>query len=304
MWMTLPFLGVFLHALTNHIDNFLVGESEKTEHISTGSLIIFSAFAGLFGVVLSLMLGAQVFDIGLLDRVILVAVGGIEVVAILLYLYALGEEEVTSTALWWSLSPVIAAIASRFLLSEYLSFNQMLGIGVVVLASIVLAFKKSEMKWVFKRDVTALMLTSAFLYGMMYVLFRFSTVSESLFWAGSFWQYLGMIMAGCLFYLLSREYRTGFHELIHKSGAKLMGWNVLNEVLYLAGAGLSMYATLMVPAAFVLAAENIQPLFILMTSAVIAFFVPGYDADDLSRSAVIKKILLTMIMGLGLYLLG
>lgn len=303
MWLLLVFLGVFLHAITNHIDNFLV-EREESAHVSIGSLIIFSAFAGLLGIAVSIAFGSGFFDITITDRILLVAIGCIELVAVLLYLYALGDEEVTSVTLWWSFTPVFALIGGWFLLHEQITNTQGIGVGLIIIASLFLAFKKSEAHWIFKRRIVLLMLGSALCYGIMNTVFKYVTVSESAFWPSIFWQYIGMILMGGVFYLASTTYRNGFLKLIRTSGTLMLGGNLLNEILYLAGIALSAFATLQAPLVFVSSAENIQPLFVLITSYIISRFVPGYDADDFSKKSVLLKITLIAIMAVGLYLLG
>src|SRR3989344_4969907 len=82
-WLLLVFLSLFLHAITSHIDAFLVGESEKTKHVTIGALIVFSAFAGLFGVFVSSIMSTGFFAIPTLDKLLLIGTGIIELVAVL-----------------------------------------------------------------------------------------------------------------------------------------------------------------------------------------------------------------------------
>ena len=133
-WFLLAFGAPFLWAIVNIADNYLVAKySQKEKERSSGGLVLFSS---LIGIVMALIIGiftSNIFNIILVDKLLLLMAGGLSVVWIILYLYAIEIEDISVIVPWFLTIPIFGYILGYIFLGETLTFYQIIGSLIIFL---------------------------------------------------------------------------------------------------------------------------------------------------------------------------
>ena len=224
------------------------------------------------------------------------AVGILEGLSILAYLYAVMEDDIASVVAWFNVIPVFNLFLGLIILDEKITGLQALGFLIIITGLCILSVKRTELGLMLKKKVVILMLFSSLAYSAMTVLFKFSTETDS-FWVSSFWQYVGLAILGAIFFIFIKPYRRSFIKIFKSRGGKFYGINMVNEFLFISGTMVSNYASLLAPVALVSLVGSFQPLIVLIFSFVVGLFVSRKDTEKTTlrnRLIQIFGILLTI----------
>lgn len=302
VWILFAVLAPLLFAAVNQIDGFLV------KKVSTpGSLVVFSSLFALVTIVVSFII-VLVQGTGLSlsgTQIIILLVSGVfEIAWLYWYMQALETEEVSSVVPWFQVVPVFVLILSIIFLGERMSGLQIFGIGIVVLGSAILSRNFAE-KFRFKKRETLLMIGAAGIIAIGSVLYKIAALDLVPFWTSMFWLHIGVFGTGVVAYLVP-SFRSEFHDMIATNGRKVLGWNVLNEVLNLGGLLALLYATYLASnISYVYTISAVQPLFVLILSAVLSKVSPNFVSEDLSgRNLFFKTIAIALLVGGGILVAG
>jgi drug/metabolite transporter (DMT)-like permease len=135
-WFFIALGAPFLWALVNISDQYLVAKY-STGRRGSGGLVLFSSLIGIFVAIAIGIFKAHVFDIILLDKILLITTGGITIAWIILYLFTLEIEDVSSVVPWFLTIPVFGYILGYIFLHETLTFQQQIG-SVIILIGVLL----------------------------------------------------------------------------------------------------------------------------------------------------------------------
>ncbi len=296
IWILFAVLAPLLFAAVNQIDGFLV------KKVSTpGSLVVFSSLFAIVTIVISLII-ALVQGVGLslpgIQIGILIVSGVFEIAWLYWYMQALETEEVSSVVPWFQIVPVFVLILSIVFLGERMSGLQIFGIGIVVIGSAVLSRNFTE-KFRFKKRESLLMIGAAFIIAAGSVLYKVAAIDTVPFWTSMFWLHIGVFGTGVVAYMVP-SFRSEFHDMITTNGRKVLGWNVLNEVLNLGGLLALLYATFLASKiSYVYTISAIQPHFVLALSAVLSKLSPSFVSEDLSGKNLFFKIIAIVLLIIG-----
>src|ERR1035437_6576858 len=101
-WFFIALVAPFLWAFVNIADHYLISKySQREKEHSSGGLVIFSSFIGIFIACLILVFTQGIFDISSADKLLLILAGVLTIVWIILYLYAMEIEEVSRVVPWF-----------------------------------------------------------------------------------------------------------------------------------------------------------------------------------------------------------
>ncbi|MDQ5901312.1 MAG: hypothetical protein QG580_27 [Patescibacteria group bacterium] len=299
-WFILALLAPIVWALGNHIDAFLVKRFIKDEagggSHGVGSLIIMSCLIGILILPITFLFNPEVFIVAKETRFILIAVGFLEGLSVLAYLYAVMEDDIASVTAWFNTIPIFNLVLGFLVLGEVITKNQFLGFLIIIIGLVILSFKRTEIGLLFKKKVVFLMLLSSFSYGLMTILFKIGAEVES-FWVSSFWQYVGLSVLGLIFFIFIKPYRNSFLKIFKNKGLKFYSINTLNEFLFIAGTMISNYASLLAPVALVSLVGSFQPVIVVILGSIIALFLKEkneYTITKKQRIAQIAGILFTI----------
>ncbi len=297
-WFLYALIGPILWSLVNVADGFLVNENKKGDH-PVGSLVIFSSLIGIFASITILFFTNGLFVISLSDKFILLSTGLVNIGWIILYLYALNEDEVSAIVPWFLTIPVFGYILSYFMLGETLTSREIFGGLIILFGAGILVFKTDEnQKIKIKLKTVMYMLPSCILAALWSVLFKF-VATDAGFWISSFWEYLGLGIAGVLLFLLVKKYRVGFLSMIKTGGKKIMSVNIISEVATIFGNLATNFAILLAPVVLIQLVSTFQPIFVFIMGIVGTLFFPKIINENISKRNILHKTIAIIVMIVG-----
>jgi drug/metabolite transporter (DMT)-like permease len=301
LWFILAFSSVALWALVNIADKYLVGHNSERE-FPIGALVLFSCLTGILVSIGILIFTRGAFDIGIVDRSILVVSGMANATWIILYLNALNHDDASSVVPWFLLIPVFGYIFGYFILNETLTGRQLIGSLIVILGVIALSVRSHEGTLHFKWKTVTYMLPAALLGSLWGVLFKF-VASDVGFWAASFWEYVGLGLIGILIFSFVPSYRRGFKDMLSHGGKRILTINGTSETATIVGNLLTNYALLLAPVTLVYLVGTFQPVVVLVYALIASRFAPSIIKEDMSFRILAPKLASIAVMISGSVLL-
>ncbi|MFA6177703.1 MAG: DMT family transporter [Candidatus Paceibacterota bacterium] len=298
-WFFIALAAPFLWALVNLADKYLVTRfSHKEEEHSSGGLVLFSGLIGIFISFLIWIFIPDIFNIPILDKLLLFVCGILTIIWIVLYLFALEIEE-TSTVVPWFLSvPIFGYILGYFFLGETLVLNQFIGSGIIFLGLILISLDFSKEKKGFKHKPVLYMVFACIAVAISGVIFKYVTVGNN-FWISSFWEYFGLGVSGFFIFLFVPHYRKSFFHMNKKGGSTIFIVNTVSELMSIAGNLLTNFALLLAPVALVYLVSSFQPVIVLFLTIFTTKFFPNIAKENLTKIFLIPKIIAIIIMIIG-----
>lgn len=298
-WFFIALGAPFLWALVNIADQYLISKySDRAKEHSSGGLVLFSSLIGIFIAVFIYIFVDNVFIVSNKDILILGLTGLMTVIWIILYLYALEIEEVSSVAPWFLTVPMFGYLFGYIFLGETLSLNQIIG-GIIIVAGIILlSIDFSKEKKRIKHKPIIYMLIACVLVALSGILFKYVTI-ENNFWVSSFWEYAGLGLTGLVIYIFVPKYRREFMHMNNTGGRKIFFVNTLSELATISGNLMTNFALLLAPVTMVYLVGSFQPAIVLGLTLLGTRFLPNIVKENLSRRVLIPKIVAIIVMILG-----
>ena len=296
-WFFIALGAPFLWALTNIFDQYLVAKY-STGTRGSGGLVLFSSLIGIFIALGVFLFGFSVLDISLLDKFLLLLIGGIKIAWIILYLFTLEIEDISSVVPWFMTIPIFGYILGYLFLGETLSITQQLGSLVTLLGVFLISIDFSKGKKQVKWRPALYMLSACLLVSISGIIFKYVTAGGD-FWVSSFWEYLGLGLIGVLIYLFVPKYRDEFMQMNKAGGVKIFTLNTVSEVFATVGDFLTNFALLLAPVAMVYLVGSFQPAIVLFLTLLTTKFFPSIVKENLERNILFPKILAIVIITIG-----
>jgi drug/metabolite transporter (DMT)-like permease len=302
-WFLIALIGPILWAIVNHIDKYLL--SDDFEGSNIGALMIFSSLqCGVLILPILYFINHEVFSVSLQNIIFLIIIGVLSIFAILPYMYALDEEEASVVIPLFQLIPIWGYFLSFVILGETLNWVQTVGCILIIFGSIVITIEEDvDEKIKFKKRIIWLMLVSTVLFAIYETLFKFVAIDYG-FVISSFWEYVGVLIIGILFYVFIRSYRESFLRLLKTQGKKIISLNIGSESLTIIGNIATNFALIIAPVALVLTVSGIQPLFVFLISIFLTIFFPKIYTEKLSKKHLVQKIISILVIITGAMLLN
>jgi drug/metabolite transporter (DMT)-like permease len=294
-------VGPFFYGLTNHIDKFLLDKYFKQSGV--GTLILFSSLLSIIPLPILFWFDPTVLDINTKNIFILATVGTLHFLVLWFYLLALKNEEASVAVVFYQLVPVLGYVLGYFVLGEILQPIQLVAMSIIILGTTIIAFEIDiENNFKLRHKTILLMLSSAFLWALGSVIFKFVALEENV-WRSLFWEYIMLVLIGIIIFTLMPSYRSHFLKTIRDNSKEILLLNVTNEILYMAGNIIFSFAYLLAPIALVLLAESFQPIFVLAIGVFLTVFFPRVSSEKIEAKHLWQKITAIIITGIGTYLL-
>jgi len=298
-WFFIALGAPFLWALVNVADNYLVSKfSRKEEERSSGGLVLFSSLIGIFIAFLIWIFVPDVFNIPIFDKLLLCVSGILTIVWIILYLFSLEIEETSAVVPWFLSVPVFGYILGYFFLGETLSFQQLVGSGIIFFGILLISFNFEPGKKNFKGKHIFYMIFACIAIAISGVIFKYVTVGNN-FWISSFWEYFGLGMSGLLIFLFIPHYRESFMHMNRTGGNTILIVNIVSELMSIIGNLLTNFALLLAPVTMVYLVGSFQPAIVLFLTLFATKFFPNIAKENLTRQVLLPKIIAIVIMIVG-----
>jgi len=296
-WFFIALGAPFLWAIVNISDQYLV-EKYSTGKRGSGGLVLFSSLIGIFVAAIIGILTSGLFSIPTLDKVLLILTGGITIAWIILYLFTLEIEDVSSVVPWFLTIPIFGYVLGYIFLHETLSIQQIIGSIVVLFGVFLISVDFSGQKRKIKLKPALYMTVACILIAICGVIFKYVTIGNN-FWVSSFWEYVGLGGFGILLYLFVPKYREEFMLMNRQGGKKIITLNTVSELLTIAGNLLTNFAILLAPVALVYMVSSFQPAIVLFLTLFATKFFPHIAKENLKERVLLPKTIAIVIMIVG-----
>lgn len=299
-WFLLALTGPFLYAATNHIDKQLLERFFKSGGV--GTLLIVSSLFSLVALPITYFADPRVLDVDILNIVIMIFVGLLNVGVVWFYLRALAETDTSSVVIYYQLVPVLGLIFGFLLLRETINGAQGLGMVIIIFGTSIITFElDGDHRLLLRRRVVINMLLACLCWSLQAVIFKVVALEESV-WRSLFWEHVAMFLVG-LGLLGNRTYRSHFLVAMRKNSFPIIALNVVNEVIYLTGGLIASFAYMEKEAGLILLGNSFQPIFVLFIGVMIWVFFRRLAVDEMVRGRVFKELTALGITVLGTYIL-
>lgn len=295
-WFFIALIGPILYSVSNHTDKYIVSKIVKEGEV--GAIIIFSSLFSIVALPIAFFFSPDVFNVTLLQGIVLAVNSMLIVFSLLLYFYALNEDEASYVIPFYQTIPVFGYIIGYFVLGETISPIQMLASLAIIFGALILSFDIGQEKIHFKKTVVATMLGASLCYavnGVVYKLFALDTG----YWPSMFWGFVGKIVLGVLFFFFVSSYRRQFVEMVKDNNFVALGLISFSEALFLIGEAATSYAFLIAPVVLVMLVNAFQPFFVFVLGVLITIFFPKISQESLDRKMIMQK-----VIGIGFIIIG
>lgn len=300
-WFLVALVTPISAAFINHFDKYLI--SRFTKDSSIGSLILFSSlFAVVVPPILLFFDPSILSSVTALRAVALMINGGLIMLAILFYFYALESHEASYIAPMFEFIPVFSLILGYYALGEKLISSQIWAIALIILGSIILSLELQGKKTKIKPKLILLMIASSFLYAINAIIFKFIAVDQG-FSSSLFWDMSGKFLFGVIIFLFVKQYRKDFLGLIKSHHYYVIGLNVIGEIISLIGMIALVYAVLLAPVALVQTVGSLQTVFVFILGVIFTLLFPRFSKESMLAKHLTQKIVGIAVITAGVYLL-
>lgn len=299
-WFGLSLASPLLNAVANHLDKYII--DKKLKGAEVGALVIFSALFNILPVGLIMLFNPSVLQVNILTALFIMINDALIVGAVLLYFYALAEDETSIIVPFYQTIPIFAFGVSYVLLGETITLTQSIGSLFLIVGALIMSLKIGEVI-TFRRKVAIFMLSASFLYALNSVFFKFFALDVG-FWEVTFWGFVGKIVVGGLLYGCVTSYRHQFKNLFKKNGKAILGLTALSETLFMTAETVSSFAFMYASVGLVLVVGSLQPLFVFLLGIIITLFFPKIGFESFKRNDILQKVVGIIILMIGTYLVG
>ncbi len=298
-WFLYAIIAPFLWAVVNIADQYLIAKySDRDKERSSGGLVIFSSVIGLVIALLIFVFTNGLFDIPLVDKLLLLLTGVLTIIWVVLYLFALEIEEVSRVVPWFLTVPVFGYILGYLFLGETLNLEQVIGAIIIFVGLIIISVDWRETSKRVKKKPLFYMLAVSLTVAVSGIIFKYVTV-ENNFWVSSFWEYLGLGLSGVLIFFLMPERRKEFMHMNRTGGLKIFVVNVASEFMTVSGNLLTNFALILAPVTLVFIVSAFQPAFVLLLTVIGTYMFPKIIKEDMSWQVLYPKIVAVIVMVIG-----
>jgi len=297
-WILFAFVSPVLLSLTSHLDKYLFDKHFNSGGV--GGLTIFSSFVCVLTLPIAWFFSTKnILEISFLPVTILIVMGILSTLAVLSYLLALENEEVTVVVPFFQTIPIFSLILGYLFLGETITKLQIIGMLIIIAGSIVLSLELDEVNnFRFKTKVVLLALMSAFLFTFNGIIFKIIT-PENFFWNSIFWENVGIILGGLLLFFISNECKKSFRWIMEKNKKTALALNISRGVISLVGNISIEYALLLAPVALVFLADSYEPIFVLAWAIIFYFVFPKIFREKLIRKGMLREAISILIICFG-----
>lgn len=205
-----------------------------------------------------------------------------------------------------SLIPILTLIGTSWLIQEQLATDQLIGFGILILATIVLAGGSSSQRLSGKAIRMALL--AAFLFACASVTVKVSYEAEGFVNGFFFSRIIGVVAAACLLCMDRKALREAGDAFFPSPKQKQRNATRWASMLILIGQGLGsigfilvQYAINLGSAAIVNALQAVQYAFLVLVAFLFSKRAPKLLGENLTVTSIIQKSAGIVLAGIGLW---
>ena len=299
-WITIALIAPVAFALTNQIDKALIDRYFKGG--GTNSLLIISGLIGIPTAGVVYLLNPNVIDAPISVSLLVAINGAVYLTSLIPYLKALESNDPSIVSPMFMITPIVGTILALIFLKEIPSTSSLAGSLLVLLGAALLTLKKESAGLYFNSDVLQLMFAASLLVAINGLIFK-DVAQNTDFGTAFFWEYIGFAAFSLILLVGHQPSRKQLRQIVKANSNKILGINMLNEMLTVSAKYGFHRASLMAPLGIVFfTTEGTQPFFVLIFSIIIAKVWPENSSIDMSPNRLIQRVIAIILMSLGTYL--
>lgn len=290
-WLILIVVAHLFYAFVFVVDKYILSRPMPQP-------VVYAFYVGVLGVItlvlapfgFSFPTGAEVFWCLL--------AGAAQVIALIMFYKILNKAEISTIVPFnGALSSIFVLILNSIFTKEFLTSQQMIAFGFLVLGSFVIGFKKREF---LGKGVLVPAIFSSFLFALFWVITKYLFLGTN-FISGLIWVRIGVVLI-TLTLLLSKNNRRMIIEETKKTKLKLAGFFFLGRILNVAGSLFLYLAVFLGSVTLINALQGLQYVFILFLAIILAKRIPELK-EQFNREVLVQKIIAVILICFGLVFL-
>lgn len=294
-WIIFAIIAPALYAVSTYFDKFLISKKVRDPMLLT-IITGITVFLGAFLIFLLNGFGT----IPYWQILMLIGAGIMSEIALIPYYKAMSLDDASRIIPLFQIVPVLVLIFSYLFLGEMLSLNEFGGFVLILAGGFMLSLRELNLK-IFKfRPAIGYVALTALFYAIPAITFKYVVITQN------FWETMAYTFAGTfagsvlLFWIYIKRFLVQFKEI--SSGTWLVVGS--NELIYFFGNVSRFYAVSLGPIALVSVIGGTTPFFVLLFGLIISLWFPYIVKEDISKSTIGLKILATILIFLGAWLIG
>ncbi len=294
-WILLSIGAFFVWAVGNILGKIIITKIAKHPLVY---LVIFNVIMGIITLLILPFKGIYLPETKILIYSIISGI--IYVFAVMPYMYAIKNEEVSRVVPLWQFIPLFTLILATIFLNETLSFYSYIAFILLVTGGLLISAKK--LKGLFSlRHAFYLMLGSSFLFAAMDIINKYVFSNSEYFNSFIIMRLTAFVVALTLLFYKDTfiEFKNTISQLTVKKTSVLL----TSEILDYVGMVLYSLALSIGPVIIISSMHGFQPLFVLIFAIIVSIFAPHHLKEQIDKNTILLKILAIVLMGLGVYLL-
>jgi uncharacterized membrane protein len=299
LWFWLSITAALLWSINNHLDKYLYKRYYR-DALPGALMFLSAALGGIFALAI-LIIHPVALTVPLPQVILLLTAGLLDFCYIFPYIHALMRDETSRVAPLFQVGPVFSFFLAWLFLHEQLTTHEILS-AVLLLVGAFAINLDIDNGFRFKKGVFGLMILATGLFSLETFLFKYGAIQVG-FWSGAFYQYIGAALAGAILAVASPKYRRAFIKILRTHRRSVFTLSLTAEVLSTTARVSLNYASLLAPLALVSSVANIQPFFVIVIGIMLTVFAPWLGKETITRSHLVQKILSSLVIFAGAYLL-
>jgi len=296
-WFYLALLAPAIFTIVNYIDKYVIVSKVRDYR---GMPVYGAITAIVFGTIFWLFSGTPILS--LRDALLVISAGFISLIAYYLYFNALSKNETSFVIILFQVQPVFVLILSFLFLKETITAQQFIGFSLIISSAIGLSLKKDLEKIRLSSSLYTILAVD-FLLAISNILIKF-TIDANSFSKILSYESWGLALGGLVLYLFFEHVRKAFRESFRSVGKKVLGIMFLNEGIFIIGKAVNFLAISLGSVALVSVLGSTMTFYGILYGIILTMLAPKIFKENLTKEAISKKILFSLILLLGIYLLS
>lgn len=295
-WLILALLSPAIYTVINFTDKYLVSSVVKDYRAMPIYTTIVGFIAGFFFWIVT---GFP--TLGFRDGIIITFTGMLTIWAALLYFQALSEEETTTVIIFFQMLPVFSLILSYFILGELITIKQFIGFIFILSAAIGVSLKRTKKKKVHIAKSLLLITMFNIMWAVAGVLVKF-TINANSFSTILSYESWGIGIGGLILFLFYKPVKKAFLENIKTVKKRTLSILFINEFVFVIAKSLSFLAYSLGPVALVSVLGSSQVFYGILYGFILALVFPRVFKEEGDRTNLLRKIVLSIVLFIGIVL--
>ena len=303
--MTIPIIlaviASALYAMASHIDKYLISKAVKNADYKSLTIISTLVAGAVMTIIYMFVCHFQLF-FDLPSILLLLLNSTLYTFALIFWFKALNRDDTTIIIIMFQLIPVFSLFLSPIILdNQLISPIQLIGGIIVTIAAIAITYEHGKRKFDKARLITlALMTFVSFAYAIWFIIIRYINQNHD-FNQTILWSNITRLVVGILFIVFFKTYRNSFQKILKNNGVKIIGLNLVNEMLTSFGDVLSAFAGTMASVAIVaFTTQGVEPFIVMLLGIAITRLFPKIEKENISKREVFRRTSIIVICTIGL----